>query len=452
MAERLLIIEDHPESLLGLRRFFDRQGFNVATASTLGEGQKALSEEEFDLVLTDLRLPDGSGQTLVEMAQGLPSRPAVIVLTAHGSIETAVEALRHGAYHFLTKPLNLDELKVQVRRALDHHALVEENTRLKCQLDRRFGFDEIIGETKGIQDLLDKVRQVAPTRAPVLIEGESGTGKELLARAIHQNSPRAKKPFIPVHCAALAETLLESELFGHEKGAFTGAHQLHRGRFETAQGGTLFLDEIGEIPLPMQVKLLRVLETQEIQRVGGNETIPVDFRLVAATNRTLSEEVEEGRFREDLYYRLNVVTLTLPPLRHRQADIPTLVDKFLREFAHTHGRPVPRVTPEAMARLISHPWPGNIRELRNCLENTVIFLPGDTVEVENLPPNLREPSTERPPGHVLVPGMTLDQMEQEAIRQTLTLSGGNRTRAAEMLGISRRTLQRKIKELGIDGG
>ncbi len=452
MPERLLIVEDHPESLSGLRRFFERQGFQVDGVSSVTSGLHSLAREAYDLVLTDLKLPDGTGQQIVETVRGLDPRPPVIVLTAHGSIEAAVEALRQGAFHFLTKPLNLEELKVQVGRALEHQALVRENVQLKTQLDRKFGFREIAGETKAIQDLLQKVRQVAPTKAPVLIDGESGTGKELLARAIHQASPRATRPFIPVHCAALAETLLESELFGHEKGAFTGAHQMHRGRFETAEGGTLFLDEIGEIPLSMQVKLLRVLETYAIQRVGGNEVVPVDFRLVAATNRNLSEEVEEGRFREDLYYRLNVVTLSVPPLRHRQADIPILVDKFLREFAQEHGRPVPKVSRDAMARLVAHPWPGNIRELRNCVENTLIFLSGDEITVDNLPPTLRQEPEERPPGSFFVPGMTLDQMEQEAIRQTLSLAGGNRTRAAEMLGISRRTLQRKIKELGIDGG
>jgi DNA-binding NtrC family response regulator len=452
MAEgSLLIVEDHAESLTGLTRYFKRLGFEVQGASDVASGVKALKEEEFDLVLTDLKLPDGSGQTIVEESQSKPTRPAVIVFTAHGTIEAAVEAMRKGAHNFLTKPLNLDELGVQVQRALEHQTLVKENTQLRRQLDVKFGFDEIVGETKGITDLLGKVRQVAPTKAPVLIEGESGTGKELLARAIHQNSPRANKPFIPVHCAALSETLLESELFGHEKGAFTGAHQRHRGRFETAEGGTLFLDEIGEIPLPMQVKLLRVLESHEVQRVGGNEVIKVDFRLVAATNRTLSEEVEEGRFREDLFYRLNVVTLTLPPLRHRQADIPVLVDKFLGDFAREHGKPKPRVTSDAMARLIAHPWPGNIREVRNCLENAVIFLEGDTLDVSNLPPTMGH-SQEATPGSLFAPGMTLDQMEQEAIRQTLAMAGGNRTRAAELLGISRRTLQRKIKDLGIDGG
>jgi DNA-binding NtrC family response regulator len=379
-------------------------------------------------------------------------RPPVIMLTAHGTIEAAVEALRRGAYHFLTKPLNLDELKLQVARALDHSALAEENVQLRTQLDQKYGFEGIIGETKTITEILSQVRQVAPTKAPVLVLGESGTGKELLARAIHQNSPRAKKPFISVHCAALAETLLESELFGHEKGSFTGAHQRHIGRFESAAGGTVFLDEIGEIPLPMQVKLLRVLESHEVQRVGGNETIPVDFRLVAATNRDLAEEVAEGRFREDLYYRLNVVTFTLPPLRQRRADIPVLTEKFLREFAEEHGKSAPRVSPEAMGRLMNHPWPGNIRELRNCLENTVIFLEGGEIGVDNLPNTLREPSPEQPSGDLVTPGMTLDQMEQEAIRQTLSLTEGNRTRAAEMLGISRRTLQRKIKDLGIDGG
>ncbi len=449
--QRLLIVEDHSESLAGLSRFFERQGFTVTGASDVAAGEKALAEGEFDLVLTDLKLPDGSGQSIVERARGQTSPPAVIVITAHGTIEAAVEAMQRGAHNFLTKPLNLEELRVQVQRALEHQTLIRENTRLRTELDHRFGFDEITGETKLILDLLGKVRQVAPTKASVLVEGESGTGKELLARAIHQHSPRANRAFIPVHCAALAETLLESELFGHEKGAFTGAHQRHRGRFETADGGTLFLDEVSEIPLTMQVKLLRVLESQEIQRVGGSETISVDFRLIAATNRTLTEEIEEGRFREDLFYRLNVVTFTLPPLRHRQADIPVLTDKFLREFAAEHGKPVPRVTREAMARLVAHPWPGNIRELRNCLENTVIFLEGDVLDVANLPPTLSE-TAERPTGSVFAPGMTLDLMEQEAIRQTLSLAGGNRTRSAEMLGISRRTLQRKIKDLGIDGG
>ncbi len=337
---------------------------------------------------------------------------------------------------------------VALEKARQLGRLRAENRQLQQEFDL---IHEMVGESPKLKAAQTVIARAAPTETTVLITGESGTGKELAARAIHFNSNRRDRLLVKIDCTGLTENLLASELFGHEKGAFTGAVQQKKGKLEIADGGTAFFDEIGELPLALQSQLLRVLQDREFERVGGTRPLSVDIRLVAATNRDLAEEVKKGNFREDLFYRLNVVTFTLPPLRHRQADIPVLTDKFLREFAAEHGKPVPRVTREAMARLVAHPWPGNIRELRNCLENTVIFLEGDVLDVVNLPPTLSE-TAERPTGSVFAPGMTLDLMEQEAIRQTLSLAGGNRTRSAEMLGISRRTLQRKIKDLGIDGG
>jgi transcriptional regulator with PAS, ATPase and Fis domain len=328
-----------------------------------------------------------------------------------------------------------------------HQRLRRENERLKAQLDERFGFEGVIGETPEMLELMKKVRLVAESRATVLIQGESGTGKELIARAVHRNSPRRNRPFVAVHCAAIAETLLESELFGHEKGAFTGAVSRRRGRFETADGGTLFLDEVGEIPLSMQVKLLRVIETLEFTRVGGTESVRVDVRLVAASNRDLAEQVAQGAVREDLFYRLNVVTLSLPPLRRRLGDLPLLLRFFVEDLAREHERPAPRVAPEALRALSDYDWPGNIRELRNVVENLLVFLEGDTVLPEHLPAQFAAPGKRR--STALGFGPTLEEAEVFLIRQALEAHEGNRTHAARSLGISRRTLQRKIKDLDL---
>jgi DNA-binding NtrC family response regulator len=453
----LLLVDDQPDVLDGLRLAFKRTDYNLLSAANGEQAVQVLSTEPVDVVLTDLKMAGIDGIGVLRHSLSLDLPPAVIIMTAFGSIESAVEALKEGAYHYLTKPVNIKELRVLVEKAAEHRSLIRENRNLREQIDKRFGIEGMIGETSEMLAIYDKVRLIAPTRANVLVLGESGTGKEVLAKAIHQASPRARKPFVAVHCAALPEALLESELFGHERGAFTGAVSKRQGRFELANGGTIFLDEIGEVPLSMQVKLLRVLEAREIQRVGGSDTVSVDVRILAATNRELAEEVSEGRFREDLYYRLNVVSITLPPLRHRRGDIPILVRKFLAEFARENGRDaVPTISREAMDILTTYHWPGNVRELRNVIENTSVFLRGNTVEPANLPINVAkkaapiaggEPTSD---GINFPMGMALEEVETAYLRKTLEICDGNRTRAAEMLKISRRTLQRRIKELGLE--
>ncbi|MCX8036758.1 MAG: sigma-54 dependent transcriptional regulator [Candidatus Sumerlaeia bacterium] len=454
MQPTLLLIDDDPGNLQALELAFARSDYRILTASSASQGVALLDEESPDVVVTDLRMGDAqtAGLDVVRAAVKKQPAPPVIILTAYGTIPSAVEALQLGAFNYLTKPINLAELRVQVARALEKRRLELENESLRAQLDHKFGFEGIVGDSPPMRALFEQMRRVAPTRVTVLILGESGVGKELIARALHQNSPRRNGPFVPVHCAALPETLLESELFGHERGAFTGAVARKPGRFELADGGTLFLDEIGEIPLSMQVALLRVLETREFMRVGGQQSVTVDVRLIAATNRDLERAVAEGRFREDLYYRLNVVTLRVPPLRERASDIPLLVGRFLTDFAREAGRPAPNVTPAALARLMAWPWPGNVRELRNVVENAFLFCKNNEIGVRDLPPAFQE-SPGR--GEWLLPvgpDTRLDDVEKEVLRQTLTLCNGNITQAAKRLGISRRTLQRKIKDLSLPEG
>jgi DNA-binding NtrC family response regulator len=378
-------------------------------------------------------------------------QPAVILLTAYGSIESAVEAMRLGAYDFLTKPVNLDRLDLLLKRALASREMETENRRLREQLTTRFGLENLVGQSAAMQQTIEMIRQVAPSRSTVLIQGESGTGKELVAQAIHNLSPRSKGPFVAVHGASLTPTLLESELFGHEKGAFTGAVENRRGRFELADGGTLFLDEIGEIDARLQVKILRVLEEHRFERVGGQRTIDVDVRLITATNRDLRERVARGEFREDLFYRLNVVVLHIPPLRERMEDIPLLANHFLKEFAAENQKPVPALSPDALDALAAHGWPGNVRELRNVIERMVVMARGDRLTLRDVPPAVRE-GAGRPRGRggpAGGAGLTLDDMERRMIVQALDAHGGHRVKAARQLGISRRTLHRKLNEYGL---
>ncbi|MCX7014372.1 MAG: sigma-54 dependent transcriptional regulator [Candidatus Sumerlaeota bacterium] len=448
MNGTLLLVDDNRESLGSLELAFARSDYRVLAAPNGQQAKALLDEEPVDVLITDLKMPGIDGMELLTYALSLPAPPQVILLTAFGTVESAVEALRQGAFHYLTKPVNLKELRAQVEKAMDHHRLFRENERLKAELNERFGFEGVVGETPEMLDLMNKVRLIAGSRATVLLQGESGTGKELIARAIHNNGPRRHRPFAAVHCAAIPETLMESELFGHEKGAFTGAIARTQGRFEQANGGTLFLDEVGEIPLSMQVKLLRVLETLEFRRVGGIEPIHVDVRLIAATNRNLADEVARGAFREDLYYRLNVVTLHMPPLRRRLSDIPLLTRAFVETFAREAKRPTPKIDHEALKRLTNYHWPGNIRELRNVVENMIVFLGEDeTIGVSHLPPQFAQLPAQAPAPQSLGFGQTLEEAESLLIRQALDAHEGNRTRAAETLGISRRTLQRKIKEM-----
>ncbi len=445
----ILIVDDEKNTREGLARALQHR-YDVRLADSGAAALRVLESEPVDLLLSDVRMPEMDGLTLMKRALARVPQPVCVLLTAYGTVDAAVEATKAGAYDYLEKPVNLDRLETVIQRALASRAMESENRRLREQLDRRFGLESIVGQSPEIQEVLDTIRQVAPSRATVLIEGESGTGKELVARALHQLSPRALGPFIAVHCAALAPTLLESELFGHERGAFTGAVDRHMGRFEAADGGTLFLDEIGEIDLSMQVKILRVIEERRFERVGGRETLDVDVRLVAATNRDLRRMVEERRFREDLYFRLNVVTITLPPLRARPGDIPLLVDHFLKEYAAENGRSVPVLTPDAMDALTAYSWPGNVRELRNVVERMIVLSRGERLTVRDLPSVIRERVRERgadgPGGGA---GLSLEENERRIIRRALEATGGNRVRAARELGISRRTLHRKIAAYGL---
>ena len=443
----ILVVDDEKNTRVGLIRAL-RGEYAVAEAEN---GQRALEWLEThaaDVVLTDLRMPGLDGMALLSRLLGRDSKPTVILLTAYGSVETAVEAMKRGAYDFLTKPVNLDRLDLLLQRALGERRLGDENRRLKAQLDSKYGFENIIGTSPAMQEVFETIRQAAPTRATVLIQGESGTGKELVARALHQCSPRRDGPFIPVHCAALAPTLLESELFGHEKGAFTGATERRRGRFELADGGTLFLDEIGEIDPALQVKILRVLEERKFERVGGTETIHVDVRLVAATNRDLRARVAEGTFREDLFYRLHVVNLTLPPLRERTGDVVLLAQHYLKTLAAENGKKPPAISPEAMDVLQAYAWPGNVRELRNVIERLVVLGTGGRLTVADLPAAVRDGAA----GGLAIPsraGRVLRDAERQLIADALRRHRNNRTKAAQDLGISRRTLHRKINEFGL---
>lgn len=450
----ILIVDDEKNTREGLARALQRN-YDVRLADSGAAALHILDSEPVDLLLSDVRMPEMDGLTLMKRALARVPQPVCVLLTAYGAVDAAVEATKAGAYDYLEKPVNLDRLETVIQRALASRAMETENRRLREQLDRRYGLENIVGQSPEMQEVFETIRQVAPTRATVLIEGESGTGKELVARAIHQLSPRAMGPFIAVHCAALSPTLLESELFGHERGAFTGAVERHTGRFEAADGGTLFLDEIGEIDPSIQVKILRVIEERRFERVGGRETIETDVRLVAATNRNLRQLVEEHKFREDLYFRLNVVTITLPPLRARAGDIPLLVDRFLKEFAAENGRPPPALTPDAMDALTAYPWPGNVRELRNAIERMVVLARGDRLTVRDLPPAVREhlrmrERTAEPP-ETAGGSLSLEENERRLIRRALELTGGNRVRAAKELGISRRTLHRKILAYGLAG-
>jgi DNA-binding NtrC family response regulator len=448
MSDRpvILIVDDEKNTREGLARAL-RDEYAVAEAENGQRALEWLETRHADVVLSDLRMPGLDGMELLSRLLARDPKPVLILLTAYGNIETAVEAMKRGAYDFLAKPVNLDRLELLLKRALAERQLGAENQRLKAQLDSKYGFENILGASPAMQEVFDVIRQVAPTRATVLIQGESGTGKELVARALHQCGPRAQGPFIPVHCAALAPTLLESELFGHEKGAFTGAQERRRGRFELANGGTLFLDEIGEIDPALQVKILRVLEERKFERVGGTETVSVDVRLVAATNRDLKQMVAEGKFREDLFYRLYVVNVALPPLRERDGDIVLLAQHYLKSLATEHGKKVVGITSEAMAALTAYPWPGNVRELRNVIERMVVLGTGDKLTMRDLPVAFRGPGGR---GRAAArAGSVLRDSERQLIEDALRRHKGNRTLAAQELGISRRTLHRKLNEFGL---
>ena len=455
MLPTLLIVEDERATREGLRSALE-EDFDVYTASGTSEALTILKSEPIQLLLTDLRLGGDSGMDLLDHALAMPQPPVAIMMTAYGSVDTAVEAMRRGAWHFVTKPLNLDEVEMQLKRALRSQVLETENQQLVQQVKKSHKLDRLIGKSAAIERVTELVQQVAPTRATVLIEGESGTGKEVVAHTLHHLSGRPTAKMVIVNCAALSPQLLESELFGHEKGAFTGASQRRIGRFEQADGGTLFLDEIGEIDAATQVKLLRVLSERSLERVGSNSPIKVDVRVIAATNKSLKELVSRGSFREDLYFRLNGVKIEMPPLRDRREDIVLLAGSFLTEFAKEKDRPVKPLSDSAMQSLLAYPWPGNVRELRTAIEHGVVMSNSTTIEVLHLPQFLQSP--EQSPTHAATPPkntlaaaseFNLNALETKAIRAALALARGNRTHASELLGLSRRTLQRKLKDLGI---
>ena len=445
----VLIVDDERSTREGLDRALQNR-YEVVLAE---DGQKAvqlLESQPIDVLVTDLKMPGIDGMALLRRATSLPAPPVCIMMTAYGSIENAVEAMQAGAYHYLTKPnINLDELELVIQRGLDGRRIESENVSLRAQLDKKFGLENIIGASPAMQQVFEVVQQVAPTRATALIRGETGTGKELIAHAIHNLSPRKNGPFIAVHAAALTSTLLESELFGHEKGAFTGAVERRIGRFELADGGTLFLDEVGEIEPAMQVKILRVLEERAFERVGGQKTISVDLRLIAATNKDLKKLVNEGKFRDDLFYRLSVVSVSLPPLRERREDIPLLANAFLGQCSRDNNKPVREMTPEALNVLMAYDWPGNVRELRNTIEQMVVLARAERLTLRDVPAAIRG-GADLTKISVVRTGMTVEEAERQLIVQALKETGGNRTRAAEKIGISRRTLHRKLKKYELE--
>jgi two-component system response regulator AtoC len=461
MVPSVLIVDDEKHTREGLQQAL-AENYDVTVAANADEAFNLMDAQAFDVVLTDLRMPGKSGLKIIDKALGLPQRPAVLMMTAYGNIETAVEAMKRGAVDFLTKPVNIERLEVLIQRALKTKTLEVEVQHLHERLDEKFKLEGIVGTSPKLKAVIDKMKLVAASRATILIEGESGTGKELIAQAIHQASPRARGAFVAVHCAALSENLLESELFGHERGSFTGATERRIGRFESAAGGTLFLDEIGEISQSTQVKLLRFLETKAIERVGGSKPIELDVRLVAATNRNLEQMVRDGKFREDLFFRLNVVRLTMPPLRERAEDIPLLLAHFIRVFSEENGVPVFTVEPGALRTLQAYPWPGNIRELRNFCENAVVLRRGGSLTEYDLEPKFRAPLPGGSPAASGVDGggaagltagampsstsLSVEENEKRLLREALLKARGNRTKAAELMGVSRRTLHRKIAQ------
>ncbi|HEY3862928.1 MAG TPA: sigma-54 dependent transcriptional regulator [Verrucomicrobiae bacterium] len=440
----LLIVDDEKPTRDGLRAALEDH-YDVWVAEDAKAAWTLLEEQNFAVLLTDFRLPQEDGMKLIVRAKSLAHPPICILMTAYGSEELAVDAMKHGADDYIAKGrLQIDELEMRIARALRQQHLEVENVSLREQLETKFGLKNIVGQSPPMQEVFDMVRQVAPARTTVLLLGESGTGKELIAKALHQLSPRARGPMVSVHCAALSPTLLESELFGHEKGAFTGAHEKRIGRFEQAQGGTLFLDEIGEIDASVQVKLLRFLGERTFERVGSSKPLTADVRVIAATNKDLQEQIKEGRFREDLFFRLAVFQIVLPPLRQRTGDIPLLAGTFLKEFAAENDKTVNDFTPEALEALMNYTWPGNVRELRTAIEHAVVLARGEKIGLRDLPAAARGGQAGATPRLLSQPAMTVAEAEKQLVVRALKECGGNRTEAAKKLGMSRRTLHRKL--------
>ena len=453
MKPTLLIVDDEKPTREGLRAALEDR-FDVYLAEDSKSAMELLESESFDVMLTDFKMPNEDGMKLIGRAKSLSKPPICILMTAYGSEELAVDAMKHGADDYIAKGrLQIDELEMRIARAVRSQKLETENVSLRQQLDSKFGMENIVGQSPVMQEVFDMVQQVAPTRASVLILGESGTGKEMVAKAIHQLSPRAKQPLVSVHCAALSATLLESELFGHERGAFTGAHERRIGRFEQAQGGTLFLDEIGEIDATIQVKLLRFLGERTFERVGSGKTLTADVRLIAATNKNLEDLVKAGKFREDLFFRLRGLEINLPPLRERPEDIPLLAKSFLNEFAKENNKPVTDFTLEALELLMNHRWPGNVRELRTAIESAVVLCRGERITARDLPRSVRaEMSPSSDPGRLLAKNdLTVKEAEKQLIVRALKETKGNRTLAAKKIGMPRRTFHRKLHAYHLEG-
>jgi len=442
---RVLVADDEASARTGLSALLRAEGFHVAVAEDGSEALARIQEEAPDVLVTDLQMPGLDGLELLTRAREVAPDLVVVLVTGFADVETAVRAMQRGAEHYLTKPPQIEELVLVIERALDRRKLRDEAVELRTRLRSRLSFDNIIGSSPAMQEVFDVIEQVAPTKASVLITGESGTGKELVAQAIHENSPRAKRPFVKLHCAALAENLLESELFGHERGAFTGATGRREGRFHQADGGTLFLDEIGEISPATQIKLLRFLQERTFERVGGNETLKVDVRIITATNRDLPTEAAAGKFREDLYYRLNVVNIEVPSLRARPSDLLPLATFFLNRFAKENGKPIDGFGDDAVERIGAYRWPGNVRELENVIERAVVLCDGSRLTAKHLPAGVGAVSR----GSVRVPGSTLAEIDRHAILGTLEACGGRTSQAAQMLDISVRKIQYKLHEYGV---
>ncbi len=452
---RILVVDDEESLREVLTIMLHREGYRVEAAADGAQAVARLKEQTFDLVISDIKMPRLSGFELLAHVKERAPETMVLMITAFSSTEEAVQAMKEGAYDYITKPFKNEEIRLIIRNALERKTLRQENLALKKELGKRYSFGSLIGKSKRMQEVYDLIQKVAGSKANILVTGESGTGKELVAKAIHFNSPRRDQAFIPINCGAIPENLLESELFGHEKGSFTGATQQKPGMFEVASGGTLFLDEIGELPAMMQVKLLRVIQERELRRVGGTKNLPVDVRLIAATNKNFEQEVAEGRFREDLFYRLNVIRLDLPPLRERREDIPLLVEHFFRKFT---GESEGKVTEGALRRLLDYHWPGNIRELENVIERCVVLGYSEELTEECLPPQLQGQGA-APAGEIAeIPESGFDledylgEIEQRVLLKALERTSGVRKRAAELLGISFRSIRYRLAKFGIDPG
>ncbi len=443
---RVLVVEDDQALASTLAEVLEMDGHEVEYRTSAKEAARLLGKAPWDVVVTDLVLKDGDGFEILQAARKQRPPSQVIMVTGHGSRSLAVRALREGAAYFLEKPIDMEELQAKVSRAARERAREVENRELRRQVDKAYGMEGLVGRSPGMVRLFDILWQIAPTDATVLIRGESGTGKELVARALHNLSPRREGPFVALNCGGMNEGIIESELFGHVKGAFTGAYADRKGKIEYADGGTLFLDEVGEMPLGTQVKFLRVLEERKVTRLGSNKARDVDVRVVAATNAPLEEKVEKGEFRRDLYYRIKVVEVVLPPLREKPEDIPLLVDHFIKHFAKLHDRNVQGIEKEALHQLMAYSWPGNVRELKNTVETMVVTSKGPLLGVDDLPPGIRKEGSSRREPFLDLGSMTLAEMEKEMIRAALARNGGNRAKAAASLGIGERTLYRKIKE------